>query len=101
MDVHWGLYCGGFVLNLIWHCGSGGSAGLLSYPLVTVRRWMMMQSGLKQPIYHSTLDCWRKIYRREGLASFYLGTVLNMFGSTGAAAVLVLYGEVNDFLGLE
>ncbi|KAG4197712.1 hypothetical protein ERO13_A05G041450v2 [Gossypium hirsutum] len=33
------------------------SAGLLSYPLDTVRRRMMMQSGLEKPMYHSTLDC--------------------------------------------
>ncbi|XWS70238.1 hypothetical protein CRYUN_Cryun03dG0031600 [Craigia yunnanensis] len=45
------------------------SAGLLSYPLDTVRRRMMMQSGLEQPMYRSTLDCRRTIYRTEGVPS--------------------------------
>jgi solute carrier family 25 (adenine nucleotide translocator) protein 4/5/6/31 len=59
---------------------------------------MMMQSGLEQPMYNSTLDCWRKIYRAEGVASFYRGAVSNVFRSTGAAAILVLYDEVKKFM---
>uniref|UniRef100_A0A5B7BBQ3 ADP/ATP translocase n=1 Tax=Davidia involucrata TaxID=16924 RepID=A0A5B7BBQ3_DAVIN len=74
------------------------SAGLLSYPLDTVRRRMMMQSGLEQPMYRNTVDCWRRIYRTEGVASFYRGTLSNMFRGTGAAAILVLYDEVKTFM---
>lgn len=74
------------------------SAGWLSYPLDTVRRRMMMQSGLEKPMYHSTLDCWMKIYRTGGVASFYRGAISNMFRSTGAAAILVLYDEVKKFI---
>ncbi|KAJ9183591.1 hypothetical protein P3X46_007423 [Hevea brasiliensis] len=74
------------------------SAGLLSYPLDTVRRRMMMQSGLEQPMYRGTLDCWRKIYRTERVASFYHEALSNMFRSTGAAAVLVLYDEIKKFM---
>ncbi|KAK9274186.1 hypothetical protein L1049_019000 [Liquidambar formosana] len=74
------------------------SAGLLSYPFDTVRRRMMMQSGLEQPMYRNTLDCWRQIYRTEGVASFYRGAVSNVFRSTGAAAILVLYDEVKKFM---
>lgn len=115
MVVHRGLYFGGF--DTIKEMLSEGSkpelalwkrwvvaqavttsAGLLSYPLDTVRRRMMMQSGLEHPMYVSTLDCWRKIYRREGLASFYRGALSNMFRSTGAAAILVLYDEVKKFM---
>ncbi|GAV92881.1 Mito_carr domain-containing protein, partial [Cephalotus follicularis] len=115
MVVYWGLYFGGFdtmkeiyseeskpdlALWKRWAVAQTvtTSAGLLSYPLDTVRRRMMMQSGSEQPIYHSTLDCWRKIYRREGLASFYHGTVSNMFRSMGVAAILVLYDEVKKFM---
>ncbi|KAF3960857.1 hypothetical protein ACB098_01G006400 [Castanea mollissima] len=113
MVVHRGLYFGGFdtIIEMLskeskpelwkrWVVAQAvtTSAGLLSYPLDTVRRRMMMQSGLQQPMYNSTLDCWRKIYRREGLASFYRGALSNMFRSTGAAAVLVLYDEVKKFM---
>ncbi|CAN8253007.1 unnamed protein product [Cochlearia groenlandica] len=74
------------------------SAGLASYPLDTVRRRIMMQSGMERPMYSGTLDCWKKIYRSEGLCSFYRGALSNMFRSTGSAAILVLYDEVKRFL---
>lgn len=115
MVVHRGLYFGGFdtmkeilsedpkpelALWKRWVVAQAvtTSAGLLSYPLDTVRRRMMMQSGLEQPMYRGTLDCWRKIYRTEGVASFYRGALSNMFRSTGAAAILVLYDEVKKFM---
>ncbi|OMO86559.1 Mitochondrial carrier protein [Corchorus olitorius] len=115
MVVHRGLYFGGFdtmkeilaeeskselALWKRWVVAQGvtTSAGLLSYPLDTVRRRMMMQSGLERPMYHSTLDCWKTIYRTEGLTSFYRGAVSNIFRSTGAAAILVLYDEVKKFM---
>ncbi|KAA8525152.1 hypothetical protein F0562_006984 [Nyssa sinensis] len=115
MVVHRGLYFGGFdtikekmsdeskrelALWKRWVAAQAvtTSAGLLSYPMDTVRRRMMMQSGLERPMYRSTLDCWRKIYRAEGVASFYRGALSNMFRSTGAAAILVLYDEVKNFM---
>ncbi|KAG8381806.1 hypothetical protein BUALT_Bualt05G0011000 [Buddleja alternifolia] len=115
MVVHRGLYFGGFdtikemmtkesgsdvVLWKRW-CAAQAvttTAGLISYPLDTVRRRMMMQSGLERPMYYSTLDCWRKIYRIEGFGSFYRGALSNIFRSTGAAAVLVLYDEIKKFM---
>lgn len=115
MVLHRGLYFGGFdtmkeilskeskpelALWKRWVVAQAvtTSAGLISYPLDTVRRRMMMQSGMEQPVYNSTLDCWRKIYRTEGLSSFYRGAVSNVFRSTGAAAILVLYDEVKKFM---
>ncbi|WOK95771.1 hypothetical protein Cni_G04478 [Canna indica] len=112
MIIHRGLYFGGFdtakdiVLleeSALWKRWATAQAvttlaGLISYPLDTVRRRMMMQSGLEKPMYLNTLDCWRKIYRLEGLTSFYRGAVSNMFRSTGAAAILVLYDEVKKFI---
>ncbi|KAG8491334.1 hypothetical protein CXB51_014486 [Gossypium anomalum] len=115
MIVHRGLYFGGFdtikeilseesktelALWKRWVVAQAvtTSAGLLSYPLDTVRRRMMMQSGLEQPMYHSTLHCWKTIYRTEGVSSFYRGALSNIFRSTGAAAILVLYDEVKKFM---
>ncbi|PIN13229.1 Mitochondrial ADP/ATP carrier protein [Handroanthus impetiginosus] len=115
MVVHRGLYFGGFdtikeimskesnpdvALWKRWVAAQAvtTAAGMLSYPLDTVRRRMMMQSGLEQPIYQSTLDCWRKIYKIEGFASFYRGAMSNIFRSTGAAAILVLYDEIKKFM---
>ncbi|MCO5547095.1 hypothetical protein L7F22_000537 [Adiantum nelumboides] len=74
------------------------SAGLISYPLDTVRRRMMMQAGLERRMYVSTSDCWKKIYKIEGVRSFYRGAVSNMFRGTGAALILVLYDELKYFM---
>ncbi|MCD7453779.1 hypothetical protein HAX54_022115 [Datura stramonium] len=115
MIVHRGLYFGGFdtikdrmaenseaevPLWKRWVVAQAvtTSAGLLSYPLDTVRRRMMMQSGLEKPMYRSTIDCWRRIYKTEGFTSFYRGALSNIFRSSGAAAVLVLYDEVKKFM---
>ncbi|CAH9126592.1 unnamed protein product [Cuscuta epithymum] len=117
MIIHRGLYFGGFdtlkdmmmmssskpevALWKRWVAAQGVTtlAGLLSYPLDTVRRRMMMQSGSgAPPMYRNTLDCWKKIYRMEGPTSFYRGALSNVFRSAGAAAVLVLYDEVKKFM---
>ncbi|XP_021773358.1 probable ADP,ATP carrier protein At5g56450 [Chenopodium quinoa] len=114
MVIHRGLYFGGFdtvkdvlakdaVELALWKRWLAAqvvttSAGFISYPFDTVRRRMMMQSGLKEPMYRKTFDCWKTIYRTEGLSSFYRGAVSNMFRSTGAAAILVLYDEVKKFM---
>ncbi|KAI7725809.1 hypothetical protein M8C21_031766 [Ambrosia artemisiifolia] len=115
MVVHRGLYFGGFdtikekmskntpsevALWKRWIVAQAvtTSAGLLSYPMDTVRRRMMMQSGIDRPMYRNTLDCWKTIYKTEGFGSFYRGALSNMFRSTGAAAILVLYDEVKKFM---
>ncbi|KAL3844244.1 hypothetical protein ACJIZ3_001647 [Penstemon smallii] len=115
MVVHRGLYFGGFdtikeIMSkesksdvALWKRWAAAqavttSAGLFSYPLDTVRRRMMMQSGLEKPMYKNTLDCWRKIYRIEGFVSFYRGALSNIFRSSGAAAVLVLYDEIKKLM---
>ncbi|CAM6092786.1 unnamed protein product [Calypogeia fissa] len=78
--------------------GATTSAGLISYPLDTVRRRMMMQAGLEQRMYANTRDCWKKIYQTEGLLAFYKGALTNMVRGTGAALILVLYDEVKNFM---
>ncbi|GAA6098667.1 ADP/ATP translocase 2-like isoform X1 [Tachysurus ichikawai] len=75
-------------------------AGIISYPFDTVRRRMMMQSGLKGPdiIYTGTVDCWKKIARDEGIQAFYKGTLSNILRSMGGALVLVFYDEIKKII---
>ncbi|XP_007252204.2 ADP/ATP translocase 2 [Astyanax mexicanus] len=74
-------------------------AGIISYPFDTVRRRMMMQSGLKggDAFYTGTVDCWRKIAREEGMQAFFKGTFSNILRGVGGALVLVLYDEFKKF----
>ncbi|XP_015920005.1 ADP/ATP translocase 2-like [Parasteatoda tepidariorum] len=71
-------------------------AGIICYPFDTVRRRMMMQSGRNKAdfMYTSTMDCWNKIVRQEGVAGLFKGAYSNVVSGFGAALVLVLYDEI-------
>ncbi|XP_047041016.1 ADP/ATP translocase 1-like [Helicoverpa zea] len=75
-------------------------AGICSYPLDTVRRRMMMQSGVppEQRQYKSTAHCWAVILKNEGGRAFFKGAFSNVLRGTGGAFVLVLYDEIKKFL---
>lgn len=54
----------------------------------------MMQSGRKDVIYKGTIDCFKKIYAKEGgFKPFFKGALSNVFRGAGAAIVLVGYDE--------
>jgi solute carrier family 25 (adenine nucleotide translocator) protein 4/5/6/31 len=68
-------------------------AGIVSYPLDTVRRRLMMTSGKtgKDKMYDGTWDCFKKIYKDEGGKAFFKGCLSNVLRGTGGALVLVFY----------
>ena len=75
-------------------------AGLMSYPLDTVRRRLMMQSGRKgkdgkkEVLYNGTIDCFKKIYNNEGGKAFFKGAGSNVLRGMGGSLVLVMYDKV-------
>jgi solute carrier family 25 (adenine nucleotide translocator) protein 4/5/6/31 len=75
-------------------------SGVISYPFDTVRRRMMMQSGVPEAErqYKSTLDCWGKIAAQEGPSAFFKGAFSNVLRGTGGAIVLVMYDEIKKIL---
>ena len=74
------------------------SAGILSYPLDTVRRRLMMDSGRAEKMYNGTLDCFAKIARDEGPRAFFKGSLSNVIRGTGGALVLVFYSKIEAYL---
>ena len=75
------------------------AAGLLCYPMDTVRRRLVMQSGIEpsQRHYKNALDCWKKMYAVEGgIRAFYKGALTNMFRGMGGAMVLIMYDEIKQ-----
>lgn len=74
-------------------------ATMLMYPLDTVRRRMMMQSGYNktETVYTSTWHCCVSIYR-EGCSAFYKGALANLLRCISSALVLVLYEELQKHL---
>ena len=57
-----------------------------------------MQVGAEQKLYSSTLDCWSKIARQEGMGAFFKGAWSNVLRGAGGALVLVLYDEIKKQL---
>jgi solute carrier family 25 (adenine nucleotide translocator) protein 4/5/6/31 len=71
-------------------------SGLLSYPLDTVRRLLMMQSGGKQ-LYNGTFDCFAKVFKTKGMNGFFKGAGANILRGAGGSLVLVMYDEMQAF----
>ena len=76
------------------------TAGIASYPLDTVRRRLMMQSGRDDILYKGTMDCFVKIAQQEGLGAFFKGALSNIIRGTGGALVLVFYEKIQAWLGI-
>jgi len=74
------------------------SAGIVSYPLDTVRRRLMMASGQEEKMYTGTMDCFAKIYAKEGVHGFFKGCLSNVIRGTGGALVLVFYDKIQAYL---
>lgn len=70
---------------------------ILAYPIDTIRRRMMMQSGesVRNRLYNGSIDCTKKIYQNEGgIPPFFKGCFSNIIRGLGGAFVLVLYDEM-------
>lgn len=73
-------------------------AGVITYPLDTVRRRLMMQSGRDDVLYKNTMDCFRKIYNNEGHYAFFKGQWVNIVRGLGCSLLLVLYDKIQHKL---
>jgi solute carrier family 25 (adenine nucleotide translocator) protein 4/5/6/31 len=75
-------------------------SGVVSYPFDTVRRRLMMQSGLPEAerMYTGTMDCATKIIANEGPGALFKGSLSNILRGTGGAIVLVLYDQFKIML---
>lgn len=76
------------------------SAGILSYPIDTIRRRMMMTSGAAVK-YNGSLDCTMQILKTEGVTSFFKGAGANVLRGMAGAGVLAGFDKVKAiYIGL-
>jgi len=68
-------------------------AGLVSYPLDTVRRRMMMTSG-EAVKYRSSMHCMTSIIAKEGVSSLFKGAGANVLRAVAGAGVLSGYDQL-------
>jgi solute carrier family 25 (adenine nucleotide translocator) protein 4/5/6/31 len=76
-----------FVVNFMLGWAVTIVAGLLSYPLDTIRRRMMMTSGAAVK-YASSWDCFQQVLKNEGAASLMKGAGANILRGVAGAGVL-------------
>lgn len=73
------------------------AAGLISYPLDTIRRRMMMTSGSAEVKYTGSFDCAGKIMKQEGFGAFFKGAGSNVLRGLCGALVLVGFDYFKDW----
>jgi solute carrier family 25 (adenine nucleotide translocator) protein 4/5/6/31 len=81
-----------FLVALSLGYGVTVTAGLISYPLDTIRRRMMMTSG-EAAKYSGSIDCGLQILRKEGVGSFFKGAGANILRGLAGAGVLAGFDE--------
>jgi len=71
------------------------TAGLISYPIDTIRRRMMMTSG-QAVKYDGAIDCTRQILANEGFMSMMKGAGANILRGVAGAGVLAGFDKFKD-----
>lgn len=82
-------FCLGYVVTV--------SAGLLSYPVDTIRRRMMMTSGAGAQKFKGSFDCAKFILKNEGAMSMMKGAGANILRGAAGAGVLAGFSELKSF----
>mgnify|MGYP003571905488 CR=1 FL=1 len=72
------------------------SAGLLSYPIDTIRRRMMMTSG-EAVKYKGSIDCTMQIVKNEGFMSLMKGAGANILRGVAGAGVLAGFDKFQEY----
>jgi len=72
------------------------SAGIMSYPIDTIRRRMMMTSG-QAVKYSGSLDAARHILINEGVTSFFKGAGANVLRGMAGAGTLAGFDEFKKY----
>jgi solute carrier family 25 (adenine nucleotide translocator) protein 4/5/6/31 len=87
----WGKFLLGYAVTTV--------AGLAAYPIDTVRRRMMMNSGLakEEQKYKSSIHAFGLIMKEEGVPAFFRGAGANIARGLGGTLVLVGFDYFKKF----
>merc|ERR1712087_144947 len=86
----------GVVLSFCLGYGVTVTAGLMSYPIDTIRRRMMMTSG-EAVKYSGSLDCTAQILKTEGVNSFFKGAGANILRGMAGAGTLAGFDIFTEY----
>jgi len=85
----------GVITSFILGYGVTVSAGLVSYPIDTIRRRMMMTSG-EAVKYRGSWDCAVQIMKKEGFMSLMKGAGANILRGVAGAGVLAGFDKFKE-----
>ncbi|KAG5443342.1 ADP/ATP carrier protein aac3 [Clonorchis sinensis] len=85
----------GVLISFCLGYGVTVTAGLISYPIDTIRRRMMMTSG-QAVKYKSSIDCAAQIMRNEGFMSMMKGAMANILRGVAGGGVLAGFDKFKD-----
>lgn len=85
----------GVLISFCLGYGVTVTSGLLSYPIDTIRRRMMMTSG-QAVKYSGSFDCARQIMKNEGFMSMMKGAGANILRGVAGAGVLAGFDKFKD-----
>lgn len=85
----------GVMLSFALGYGVTVTSGLISYPIDTIRRRMMMTSG-EAVKYKGSIDCGLTIIRKEGFMSLMKGAGANILRGVAGAGVLAGFDKFKD-----
>jgi solute carrier family 25 (adenine nucleotide translocator) protein 4/5/6/31 len=83
----------GIALSFLLGYGVTVTSGLMSYPVDTIRRRMMMTSG-QAVKYKGSLDCMFQIIRYEGVISLFKGAGANVIGGIAGGGMLAGFDKL-------
>lgn len=90
-----------FAMSFALGYGVTVASGLVSYPVDTIRRRMMMTSG-QAVKYNGSIDCFLKIMKNEGFMSLMKGAGANILRGIAGAGVLSGFDSlVQLYLGVK
>jgi len=91
---------GGLFLSFCLGYGVTVTSGLISYPIDTIRRRMMMTSG-QAVKYKGSIDCTMQILKNEGAMSMMKGAGANILRGVAGAGVLAGFDKVKEvYIGI-
>jgi len=85
----------GFAASFALGYGVTVTSGLISYPLDTIRRRMMMTSG-EAVKYKGSWDCTQQVLAKEGWQALFKGAGANILRGMAGAGVLAGFDEIQD-----
>lgn len=92
---------GGLFLSFCLGYAVTVTSGLISYPVDTIRRRMMMTSGQAEK-YSGSIDCFVKIMKKEGFMSLMKGAGANILRGIAGAGVLSGFDTITQlYLGVK